>query len=208
MYLPKQFAETSLDEVSAFIKAHSFATLVSWVEGRPWATHIPLELYIHNDGRKVLEGHISKGNKQAAELDQNKQVLAIFQGPHAYISSTWYNHENVPTWNYQVVHIYGIIHILSGNELHNSLSRLMDTYEDMRKTYLKIEDLSESTVKREMKGIVGFELEIQEIQAAFKLSQNRDDESYKNIVTQLEQSEKPLDREMATIMKGKRKSIF
>ncbi|MEM9687100.1 MAG: FMN-binding negative transcriptional regulator [Bacteroidota bacterium] len=208
MYIPDYFNDSTLEEVKEVIKNNSFGILINTTQGKLWATHIPMELTVNDKGEDVLVGHVSKGNKQWKAFTENKEVLVIFQGPHAYVSSTWYNHENVPTWNYVAVHIHGSISIIKGEALYNALKRLIHTYETKTETNLKIEDLSEKLVKKEMRGIVGFEIKIEEIKAAFKLSQNRDDESYKNVVNALEASENQNEISVATYMKHRREANF
>jgi transcriptional regulator len=187
MYIPKQFKETDLNAVKEFIAKHGFAILVSEVEGRPWATHIPLLLGVNEQGQDVLIGHISKANKQWKEFDRDKEVLAIFSGQHAYISSSWYDHENVPTWNYLAVHVYGRIKIIEGDELKRQLGKLVDKYESGMQNPVSVDCMSQDGVAKEMKGIVGFEIEITEVQAVAKLSQNRDEKNHQNIIEGLTQ---------------------
>src|SRR6187402_3094913 len=107
MYIPREYKNEDLASVKEFIQSNGFAILVSEAEGKPWATHLPLVLDTNSEGKDILFGHISKANKQWKDFDPDKEVLAIFSGPHAYISSSWYDHVNVPTWNYLAVHIYG-----------------------------------------------------------------------------------------------------
>ena len=109
----------------------------------------------------------------------------MFQGPHSYISSSWYEQENVPTWNYQAVHIYGAAQILDGEELKRDLTKLMENYEHHRPDPVLWDKLSPSLLETEMKGIVGFKVKVSDIQAAFKMSQNRNDTDYRNIIEQL-----------------------
>src|SRR4051812_15778197 len=118
MYVPKQFKNNEPAQIKDFIRKNGFAILVSQCEGKIVATHLPLEL--NEDGEK-LSGHISRANPQWKNFDQGTEVLAIFNGPHAYISSSWYNHENVPTWNYIAVQVYGKIAIIEGEELVRSM---------------------------------------------------------------------------------------
>lgn len=113
--------------------------------------------------------------------------MAVFTGPHSYISSSWYDHENVPTWNYIAVHVYGKIKIVDYETAVEQLKKLVDKYEMNSENPVRVEDLSAKTM-REAKGIFGFEIEIEEIQAAKKLSQNRDDFNYKNIISELEKT--------------------
>ncbi|MCU0354015.1 MAG: FMN-binding negative transcriptional regulator, partial [Cytophagales bacterium] len=97
MYIPKYHRNDNIDEVKSFIEQNSFGILVSQADSKLWATHIPLELDRNENNKDVLYGHISRGNPQWRYFSDNSQVLAIFPGPHTYISSSWYDHENVPT---------------------------------------------------------------------------------------------------------------
>jgi len=106
--------------------------------------------------------------------------------PHAYVSSSWYDHENVPTWNYIAVHVYGKIRIIEGDILKTRLGKLVDKYEAKMENPVSVDRMSEEFVESEIRGIVGFEIVITEIQAAMKLSQNRDDKNYKRIIKNLE----------------------
>ena len=113
MYIPAIYKNENQEEIEQFIHENGFAILVNQTHDKPWATHIPLELDHDNDGNTILVGHISKENPQGESFKTNTDVLAIFTGPHAYISSSWYDHENVPTWNYTAVHVYGNVTILN-----------------------------------------------------------------------------------------------
>ena len=133
---------------------------------------------------------------------ENENVLVMFQGPHAYISSSWYEHENVPTWNYQAVHVYGSASIMSEQELEKDLISLLQKYEHHRKDPVLWETLSPQT-KKQIKGIVGFKINIQEVQAAYKLSQNRNDEDYHNIIDKLNEEEDLQSHQIAEVMKNR-----
>lgn len=172
MYIPHYYKNENLEEIKDFLVHHSFGILVNQVDGKPWATHIPLELDKSATGKDILVSHISKANPQWQAFENNTEVLCIFNGPHAYVSSTWYQEEEVPTWNYIAVHVYGNIRILSEDETLASLRKLVDTYEKASKNPLSLDDLSSKTL-RQVKGVVGFEIEIKDIQAAYKLSQGR-----------------------------------
>jgi len=186
MYIPKYYKNEDIDDVRAFIHENGFAILISQAGGRPWATHIPLILDKDKDGKDILTGHISKANSQWKDFNKNEEVLAVFSGPHAYVSSSWYDHENVPTWNYIAVHVYGKIRIIEGDILKTRLGKLVDKYEAKMENPVSVDRMSEEFVESEIRGIVGFEIVITEIQAAMKLSQNRDDKNYKRIIKNLE----------------------
>ena len=174
MYIPHYYRNENIKEVKEFIKNNAFGILVNQVDGKPWATHIPLELEIQN-GNEVLVGHIAKANPQSKSFTTASQVLCIFNGPHAYVSSSWYQEEEVPTWDYIAVHIYGKLTILSEEATMASLHRLVDTYEATSDQPISLHDLSPKTL-RQVKGVIGFSIEIEEIQAAYKLSQTRKDD--------------------------------
>jgi transcriptional regulator len=204
MYIPKYYKNENAGAVRAFIKENGFAILVSQAGGKPWATHIPLILDKDAQNKDILMGHISKGNGQWKDFDKNEEVLAIFSGPHAYVSSSWYDHENVPTWNYIAVHVYGRIRIIEGDVLKKQLGKLVDKYESHRPSPVSVDRMSREFVEREMKGIVGFEIAITDIQAAMKLSQNRDDKDHENIIKELERQGDINSVEIAKLMKNKR----
>lgn len=127
-------------------------------------------------------------------------VLVMFQGPHAYISSSWYKQENVPTWNYQAVHVYGTAGILNEEELKQDLTMLLQKYEKHRENPVLWDTLSPQLLEKELKGIVGFKMKVQEVQAADKLSQNRKDEDYQNIVSKLYEEKDMDSQQMAQLM--------
>lgn len=129
MYIPDQNRNENIEEVKEFLRQNAFGILISQVDERPWATHIPLELEVDKNGKDILVGHIAKANPQSSALTENTEVLCIFNGPHAYISSSWYKEEGVPTWNYIAVHVYGKLKILDEDALMTSLHRLVDKYE-------------------------------------------------------------------------------
>ncbi len=174
MYIPHYYKNENLKEVHDFIKQNSFGILVNQVDGKPWGTHIPLQLE-KDSGKDVLVGHISRANPQWKSFSEGSQVLCIFNGPHAYVSSSWYKEEEVPTWNYIAVHIYGKLRVLTEEETMQSLHRLVDAYETQSKNSLSLHDLSPNTL-RQVKGVIGFLITIEEIQAAYKLSQTRQDD--------------------------------
>lgn len=205
MYIPRLYRNTDIDAVKEFIRHHGFAILVSQAEGRPWATHIPLHLGKNEDGREVLTGHVSRANVQWKSFPEDTEVLAIFTGPHAYVSSSWYDHENVPTWNYVAVHVYGKVRIISGEQLKDQLGKMVEQYEVGMEHPVKLENMSAHFVEKEMKGIVGFEIAITEIQAASKLSQNRDEKNHQRIVSELERQHDPGASEIARRMKERKR---
>ena len=199
MYIPQYYKQTDLSEIKNFLIQHSFGILVNQVEGKPWATHIPLELDKDKNGKDILIGHISRANPQAKNLELTDNVLCIFNGPHAYISSSWYKEEEVPTWNYIAVHIYGKLQILTEEEVMASLYKLVDKYEKNSKKPISLNDMSEKTL-RQVKGVVGFQISIDEIQATYKLSQTRPEDQSK-IISELEKTNETNALKIAKAMK-------
>ena len=187
MYIPEIYKNENQEEIREFIQANSFGILINQANGKLCATHIPLELETNEVGKDILCGHISKENPQWNGFIDNDQVLAVFSGPHSYISSSWYDHENVPTWNYIAVHVYGKIKIIEGDAVIESLKKLVDKYEQNSENPIRIEDLSAKTMMQ-TRGIVAFEIEITQIQATKKMSQNRDQKNYENIISELEKT--------------------
>ena len=203
MYIPRRYEEKDTEKIHAFIRENSFAILVSIQDGRPIGTHIPLRLETGADGKACLMGHISRGNEQKHTLTPDAKVLAIFPGPHAYVSPRWYTEMKVPTWNYISVHIYGTISIVEGGELRAALSRLIDTYEQHRPQPVHIDEIPAKELQADLRGIVGFRISIDEIQAAYKLSQNRDPASHQNVIDQLSQGDETARAVAAEMAKRK-----
>ncbi|MEO7975664.1 FMN-binding negative transcriptional regulator [Flavobacterium sp.] len=204
MYTPDIYKNEDPESIRIFLKENSFGILINQTNGKLCATHIPIELEINSDGKEILQGHISRLNPQAEGFVENDQVLAIFSGPHSYISSSWYDHENVPTWNYIAVHVYGRIKIINERNTTEQLKKLVDKYEANSENPVRVEDLSAKTM-RQVKGIFGFEIEIDEIQSTKKLSQSRDDHNYKNIISELKKTENPQSIAVAKEMSKYRK---
>ena len=204
MYIPKHFKVTDFDEIREFIQGNSFGTIVTTKQGTPIATHLPLALHKQGDDYYIT-GHMAYGNPQWKTFEvENENVLVMFQGPHAYVSSTWYKDENVPTWNYQSVHVYGTVSIMSEQELEEDLRLLLQKYEHHRANGALWENLSPQT-KKQIKGIVEFKIKVQDIQAADKLSQNRNEEDYQNIVNKLYEEQDLNSEQMAQLMERKLK---
>ncbi|MEM9361810.1 MAG: FMN-binding negative transcriptional regulator [Bacteroidota bacterium] len=184
MYIPHYYKNEDVGEIKEFITRHSFGILINQADGKPWATHTPLELDTDAEGNDILVGHIAKANPQWRAFDSNK-VLCIFNGPHSYISSSWYQEEEVPTWDYIAVHVYGTLKVLSEDETMYFLHKLVDKYEKDSKNPISLHDMSPKTL-RQVRGVVGFSIKIEEIQAAYKLSQTRP-QDHARVVQELEE---------------------
>ncbi|MFD1040015.1 FMN-binding negative transcriptional regulator [Virgibacillus byunsanensis] len=197
MYIPKHFEIKDEEEIYEIIEENSFATLFSQHQGHPYATHLPLIL---NKEKRYLYGHFAKPNKQWKDIE-GQEVLAIFQGPHCYISSSWYETNNaVPTWNYVAAHINGKVEIIEGEEMMDSLHQMVLKYEDPNSSY-QWDQLDARFLEGQAKGIVGFKIKIDKIEGKAKLSQNHSAERLKLVISQLEQSTSDDERDIASHMK-------
>jgi transcriptional regulator len=203
MYIPDLYKNENQEDIHNFLHQNGFAILVNQTDGKLWATHTPLILETNVAGKQILIGHISKANPQAESFKSNDEVLAIFSGAHTYISSSWYDHENVPTWNYLAVHVYGKVTVYNHEEAVHFLKKLVDKYESKSENPVRVENLSKKTM-REAHGIIAFEIEITNIEAQKKLSQNRDDKNYQNIITELEKTNDNQALDIAKEMKKNR----
>jgi len=199
MYIPHYYKNENLDEIKDFLIQNSFGILINTVDGKPWGTHIPLELDTDPNGKDVLVGHLSKANPQWKNFNSPSKVLCIFNGPHSYISSSWYKEEEVPTWNYIAVHVYGKVTILDEEQTMASMHKLVDKYEQNSKNPISLDHMSPKTL-RQVKGVVGFQIEITEIQAAYKLSQTRVDD-HPAIISELNETNDPGSKAIAHKMK-------
>lgn len=204
MYIPKHFKVDDPDEIKNFINQHGFGTIITVKDGKPRATHTPMMLQEDAAGEWTITGHISKGNDQWKSFDDHENTLLMFQGPHAYISSTWYEDENVPTWNYQSVQLYGHCTLLEEDELQKDMIRLLDQYEGHDPDGATWQNLSESP-KRKIKGIAGFKVKVEEAHAAYKMSQNRTDADYQSIIEALDKRALDDDKKISREMKRLRK---
>lgn len=197
MFIPGRYKNENVEEILQFIQKNSFALLITTQNGMPLITHLPVELEVIS-GNTVLRGHVSRANNQHHTF--TGKGVAVFQGPHSYISSSWYNHVNVPTWNYIAVHVTGQLRILNDDELYNSLKVLTDRYESAMENPVSVEGMHGHVI-HQMKGIVGFEMTMDKMEGKWKLSQNRDAEDYQNIILQLEKINKVNELMIAEEMK-------
>ncbi|MCE9645289.1 MAG: FMN-binding negative transcriptional regulator [Chloroflexi bacterium] len=202
MYIPKLYREEDRAEIMGFLQKNNFPALVTHDGRRPVATHLPVEVLEEAGGALTVLGHMSRANPQWKSFG-DQEVLLIFQGAHTYISPRWYNHVNVPTWNYMMVHVYGKARLVEGAELHDLLSRLVRRHEDG--TGYSLEGLPADFVQKEMKGVAGFAVQVTEIEAGYKLSQNRDDQDHAAIIRELEKRGDDGSAGVAKAMRGKRK---
>jgi transcriptional regulator len=202
MYIPQAFHVTDPHILHEFIESHSFATLISTAEGKPFATHLPLLFDRTRSAQGALLGHVARANPQWRAFDGRQEALAIFQGPHAYVSPSWYaTSPAVPTWNYTAVHVYGVPRVIDDEQAFSDLlDRLIAIYEaGMPKPWPGI--LPADFRANLMKGIVGFVMDIERIEGKFKLSQNRSREDQRRVVERLWASPDPVERALGELSK-------
>ena len=202
MYLPPAFHEQNPEPLYQLIREHSFGTLVSEVEGAPFATHLPFLLHAERDTPAVLRGHMARANPHWQSLTPETEVLVLFQGPHAYVSPSWYETEKmVPTWNYTAVHAYGRARLLEDTaSLLALLAAAVNTYEAGRPEPWSLERLPEEFVTSLTRAIVGFEIEITRLEGKFKLSQNRSEADRNGVIHGLRDAGDPESLAVAALM--------
>ena len=200
MFIPKPFLINEEEEMFNIIEQNGFATLFSMHEGKPYATHLPLTL---DRKKRVLYGHFARPNKQWQDAE-NQELLAVFQGPHCYISSSWYEtNKAVPTWNYVAVHIYGTLKIVTDEqEITQSLNRLVEKYEEADSTY-SLSEVPDAYISSLNKGIVAFTINIEKIEGAAKLSQHHSTERKKAVIQKLGQIPRENEQAIAKLMSEK-----
>jgi transcriptional regulator len=197
MYIPKHFEETNTATLHDTIQTYPFGILVTNTpNGVPFATHLPFLLIPSpNNPLGVLFGHLARASPQWQTLENAENVLAIFHGPHAYISPTWYAHQPaVPTWNYVAIHAYGTTRLLGDEEFSVRMDQLQAHYEP------DSAPLAEDYRQKMLKGIVGFELTITKLEGKYKLSQNQPEKSQEGVRQHLE-SQGESEKAIATLMK-------
>jgi transcriptional regulator len=182
MYVPAAFKVDDRSVLYDFIERYSFATLITTAEGIPFASHMPLLL---DREREVLLGHLARANPHWQSFDGTQEELAIFSGPHAYVSPSWYvERPAVPTWNYAAVHVYGAPRLLDADRLRGLLARLVRYYESGSEQPWQY-DLPEDYRQRMERAVVGFEMPIARIEGKFKLGQNRSAEDRHSMLARL-----------------------
>ena len=201
MYIPKYYREEDRQKILAFLRQNNFPAIVSFDSEKPVATHAVVEVTEDENGKMTIYSHISRANPQWKTFG-SQEIMLIFQGAHTYISPRWYNHVNVPTWNYMMIHVYGKVRLLQGDELFELFSRLVRNHE--ANSQYRLESLPQDFVQKEIKGVVGFAIDVTRIDAGYKLSQNRNDEDHENIIRELEKRGDADSAKVAKAMREKR----
>jgi transcriptional regulator len=208
VYIPEYFRVRDHEDAIKFMRANPFAILISSTDAGPYATHLPLFVRAEKgDEKVVLRGHVAKANPHWRYLEQQPECLAIFHGPHSYISPGNYTVlESVPTWNYGAVHLYGNAKVFSSPEaLQGVLHELIHTFEPAYAAQWA--SLDEGFRERMLKQIVGFEIEVTKMEAKFKLNQNRSREDQQNVIVSLQKAEDTAVSGVARLMKEQRLGV-
>lgn len=174
MYLTNHFSPAEQADILAFIQANSFATICGiGSDGFPVATHVPVMIEMR-DNQLYLQAHIMRKQAHTIAFEQNEKVLAIFNGPHAYISAQHYEPQNTAsTWNYSAVHATGNIRFLGDAQLFEMLKNLTAKFEKDPLSPSQMQHMSDDYIQSNMKAIVAFEIEVTYLHHVFKWSQNK-----------------------------------
>lgn len=187
MYKNAQFTTNNQKEVLDFMKAHPFVLLCGiGADGKPVATHIPV-LIEEREGRIFLQAHTMRKQQHTLAFEQNSNVLAVFQGAHCYISAQWYEPQNVAsTWNYSAVHATGTLRLMDDDGLYMLLKNMTSHFEGSPHTPASMDKMDDAYIRSNMKAIIAFEIEVTQLEHAFKLSQNKPAKTQENIVQHLQ----------------------
>ncbi len=203
MYIPNSFREADPALLHDVMRRYNFAVLVTQHEGVPFATHLPFLLDTARGPHGTLLAHMARANPQWRDFADQREALVIFQGAHAYISPAWYETmPSVPTWNYAVVHAYGVPRVIEEpDRLYTMLESLVDTHEAARTPPWRME-LPADYMDRMMRAIVGFEIEITRLEGKLKLSQNRSEDDRRQVMLELAESDDALSVAVAEMMRA------
>ena len=202
VYLPPHFTETRHPVLVAHLEQHDFGLLISHGEAGLVASHIPF-LVEHLGEELHLLGHLARANPQVEDLRRGGEVLAIFSGPHAYVSPSWYTDgPSVPTWNYADVHAYGTVRLIEDEDwLRGLLNHLSDRHEAGSPAPWRMQDLPELYLKGMLKGIIGLDIEVTRLEGKYKLSQNRPAGDRPRVIAALERRQDADSLAVARLMR-------
>jgi len=202
MYIPDAFKAENLAWAHKLMSTHSFATLVSQGKSALTASHLPLLYRNKGSGKGTIEGHMARANPQWRDFTKDTEVMAIFTGHHAYISPTWHTSTPaVPTWNYAVVHAYGIPRLIDDQlAIQALLKRMVATFDAYPDKAWPNDEAHEKFVQAMIPDVVAFEIPIARFQAKSKLSQNRPNPDRARIVKELKDSRIAQERALGAFM--------
>ncbi len=199
MYTPKHFEVRDPELLFALMERFSLATLVSVDGGVPAASHLPFLIEKQRGPQGALISHMARANMQWQTFRDDQEILTIFQGEHTYISPSWYTQQQatVPTWNYMVVHAYGVPRIIDDDAALDMLARVTAKHEA---AFAQPWQMDQAYAAKLLRGIVAFEISITRLEGKFKLSQNRSERDQQQVIASLAASTDPIERELARHM--------
>jgi transcriptional regulator len=199
MYLPAHFREDRPEVLHEIVRRYSFATLVSHdADGALIASHLP---FLFDAAQNRLRSHMARANPHWRGFGGGGEAMVIFQGPHAYVSPSWYESKlQVPTWNYVTVHAYGVPRIVEGDDVRAIVGETVKQYESPRPNPWPM-PLPEEFIANLLRGIVGFEMQITRMEGKLKLSQNRSKADAEGAMAALERGDDLVGRELAEWMR-------
>lgn len=209
MYNLPEYKEQDVEKIQAFMKANPFIVICGAdANNKPVATHIPVLVRQEADGRIYLMGHMMKGTDHYKAFLQNPAVLGIFNGAQTYVSASWYtNKQQGSTWNYMTVHAKGTLQFLGVEELHDILRDTTAHFENNPSSPSQFEHLPDEYIQKLVKAIAGFRMDISQIDHVFKLSQDRDEKSFENIIEKLDEGNQQ-SKQIAAEMKTRQSDTF
>lgn len=193
MYLPSKFAETRRDELFRLVREYPLGMLITHTSSGLEANHLPFLLDEERGATGVLLAHVARANPVWQEVSEGAEVLVVFRGPQGYISPNWYpskqeTHRHVPTWNYEVVHAHGRIHVRDDEKfVRGVVARLTRVNEASEPRPWKMSDAPEDYIAEHLSHIVGIEVELTRVEGKRKLSQNREPRDFEGAVSALEE---------------------
>lgn len=204
MHFPKLFKSEDFNLLKNIIRENAFSSLITYKD-RIVSTKAMMQLNELENNLFIIETHVNRANPVAKKIETGDEVLCDFLGAHSYISSSWYDHINVSTWNYEEVQIYGLVEIMSDDELYNHLKKLTDFFELPQKCPMTLERMGAEFVEKEMRGALGIKIIPTDVKIKRKLSQNRDEVNYQRIIENLNESNFPMDKIIAEKMANLKK---
>ncbi|NWG24894.1 MAG: FMN-binding negative transcriptional regulator [Pseudorhodoplanes sp.] len=206
LYIPPAFRAADVPRLQDQMAASGLATLITVGAQGPLVSHLPLIFRPEPAPLGVLEGHLARGNPQWRDSDVSRQAVAMFMGPDAYVSPSWYASKAehgrvVPTWNYSVICASGSLEFFDDETLlRDQVTRLTDRFESRFASPWKVSDAPADYLERQFKGIVGIRLRIEALEGKSKLSQNRPEADRAGVAAALRDGEHEAERSVAALM--------
>lgn len=205
MYVPKHFQENDVETLAGYMRSAPFATLITSVDGVPFATHLPVSFAPTNGELGTISGHLSRGNDHWKALQEGVESLVVFNGPNAFISANWMNSANaLPTWNYAAVHAYGQAQIIVDEDRYMPLlQKLNDEQETEATGSWTPAKMDQAVLNGMLKGIVPFEIPVRRLEGKRKMSQNKSEDIQRAVIDGLRTAGDPASLAVADDMEGK-----